>query len=127
MCEASLASAGGRLFGLVPRLGDLTARGPLLLRVASALGRRWQSNPQAAKRFVREAVRLGRLDAVAAFLRASERQAPGFFHSLIEADAGLLRKISHTAHRHGAARRYLRPYLGALHQVRTGHRARRRI
>lgn len=125
LSEVSLKQVGARLPHLLPRLGVLASRGPLLLRVASRLGDQWRGAPGKAEAFLRQACRLARFDAVAAFLRSSERGKASFLlRAAAEGDAGLVRKISRAADDFPFARLYLRPYLETLREARSVRRRR---
>ncbi|HEX9732469.1 MAG TPA: hypothetical protein VGG06_10845 [Thermoanaerobaculia bacterium] len=126
LCDASLERAGWRLGAAVPRLRELAARGPLLLRVAARLGEQWHGDRPAAEAFLRESAELGRFDAVAAFLRRSERRGASFLKTAAAAgDASLPRKLSRAVATFPLARRYLRAYLTALGEASALARTRR--
>lgn len=127
LCDASLKGAGRDLPGALPRVEELAGRGPLLLRVAAQLGGQWRTDPRSAEAFLREAGRLGRYDAVAAFLATAESGRPGFLEATaVEGDASLIRKITRATLEHLAARLYLRPYAAALGRARPAIGRRRR-
>lgn len=126
LCDSSLAGAGVRLGAVAPRVRDLAARGPLLLRFAAHLGEQWHGDRPAAEAFLRESVQLGRFDAVAAFLRRSERRGGSFLKTAAAAgDASLPPRMSRAAETFPLARRYLRPYLPALAEATALARSRR--
>ena len=120
-----MKGAGRELAAALPQVRELAARGGLLLRAAEHLGRGWRHDVKAAEAFLREAARLGRYDAVASFLQASENSKTGspgrkatnggFLKRLVnEGDVSLVRKLNRDAGAHAVARVYLMPYRSAL-------------
>ncbi|MCP4563911.1 MAG: hypothetical protein GY837_25605, partial [Bosea sp.] len=112
--DKALRSAGAAVLRVLPRVGELARRGNLLLRIAASLGERWSEDPVRVTRFLHQAADLGRWDAVAALLRASERGRHSLLDDLALRDEHRLLAQIGDAARQPAHRWDLLPFAGRI-------------
>lgn len=79
---SALRQAGPGLFRVLPPMDVLARRGAILLWIFHRMGELWPKNPLTCHERLKEAIRLGRSDAVAAFLHGATSVETSFLEEL---------------------------------------------